>query len=376
MKLVLSHVDVYQSVNKLLSLSKQSNNRIMFYPSKETNSIFVIAGEFTTVFSAIEVPASIDDNFTPCWVGAYELYAFVKSIHNTPNMIIQGTKTFWKFVIGDNSYKAKIIPDESFMLIAKPDGDAFKIKAKEVNNLSRASVLSAEKERYSGTYIIIENNYISFIATDGFGAGYVWFETGVDVEERMDFFVPSMGILEVTKVCSNKDSDVFIHYDNHKVHFVSDDVWVIVNEIKGKEQYPADRIRQSLSKELEEGVEVPLSDLIDRLTACATVKGQYNEKSVTRVKVLHEGGGSDLIVAASNDDKSMKMHVPVFREIGSGDLDFYIDPKYIQIATNLLVQLGDTQSVYINNSSELNWIFITAKDVNGRFAFAKMVVKQ
>lgn len=368
MKLVMSHNELYQAVSKLLGISSHSTGKVLFYP-KDESEILLIAGNASTVLAAVSVSASIDSFDTASWIEIGKLYSFLNAIHTTPNITIVQAGNKWKFAIGESSFTSAIQVGDYFHLAELPDTKPIIIKSSEVDNLSRVATLSA-KDRgfYSGTYVVISGKHMTCLATDGFGAGIVWFDTDKVLEQRQDFFIPSDALLELRKSL-NADSDVLVYTDANKVHFVSDNFRLITSEIADKQKFPADNIAKALRSDLIDGVECPIVDLTDKLQACSTIRDKDHNNAL-RVKI--ESEEESLVVTSYDNVSRMKMLVPVIRHFGERQLSFDINPKYIQTATNLLKQIGDTSNVYIHDVESLNWVFITANSINGRFSFAKM----
>ena len=369
MKIIVSNNELYQATSKLIGVAQQSSNRVIFYP-KDENGFYLAAGNPSNMIASVEVIATVTGFDSPVWVESAKLYSFLNAIHASPNITIINAGKRWKFSIGESSFTSNTIVDDSFTLIDLPDVDnPIRIKANEVANLSRVSMLSA-KDRgvYSGTYMVAVGKHLSCMATDGFQTGMVWFETDKPFDKRRDYFVPSDSMLHMQKAI-NDGSDVYIYEGSHRVHFVSDNYRMICTEIAGKEQYPADRIADAMRCELINGSEYDAGDLIDKLTACSVIK-DVDHGNVSRVSM--EQGEESLTIVSLDNYTRMTMHVPIIRSFGDEKLKFDINPRYIQTATNLLKQLGEVSTIFVHNSEELNWVFITANGINGRFAFAKM----
>lgn len=369
MKIIVNVASLYQGVTKLLTLSQQSYNKILIAPTESDTAIRLYAGNPASVYGMVEIAASVEDFDEPTWVEAQKLYSFTNAIHNIPNATIVNAAKKWKFSIGSASFSTNTTSGEAHYQ-PLPDVPPIRIKANEVANLSRVASLSA-KDRgfYSGTYLISSGKHLSCLATDGYGAGIVWFETDRVLEERKDFFIPSEALIELKKAI-NHDSDVFIYSDVGKVHFVSDEFRLITTEIADKAKFPADRIAEALRVELTEGLETYVTDLIDKLTACSSIK-DIDHNNALRVNIKAEDVSTVTITSFDNHTK-MVMKAPIIKRFGTEEINFDINPRYIQTATGLLKQLGELATVYIYDAPKLNWVFVTANGINGRFAFAKM----
>lgn len=174
---------------------------------------------------------------------------------------------------GDYESRVNGLSDDEFPLIPKVKSKkSFSVPAsdfkKAINMVSFASALDETRPVLAGTYLKLNKNKLSIVATDSYRLA----EKIVDVkgEGNVEIIIPTRSLNELSRVIGEYSGDVNVYIDENQVMFETDDFEFTSRLVEGK--FPD--YKQIIPTNSETKATVSMSDFVNIIKVAALFSGE------------------------------------------------------------------------------------------------------
>ncbi|MCL1827808.1 MAG: DNA polymerase III subunit beta [Candidatus Cloacimonetes bacterium] len=226
-------ISVVPSKTNLLVLSN-----LKIVASKENNTVTITATDLNiTTIITIEANVLSDCQLL---VPAKYFYDIVSSFStDSIEFSFEPDKLSLAITSGYAKFEVNCVDISMFPEIGKIDSKSEYIcNAEDFKKLIQNSVFCASTEQnqtiISGVFIKIENNLITFAATDTKRIGEAKLKTNIQVVEPFEIVVPSRALTFIEKNITSATEEITVKYDESRISFMLNDIVMISNKIEGR----------------------------------------------------------------------------------------------------------------------------------------------
>lgn len=250
------------------------------------------------------------------------LFSYLNNLSLDENLVLEVQKNIL-FVSGSHSEtKINTVATEDFPTISNTsDVKSCKIPSRELvegfKSVWYAASNSSMKPELSSVYIYPEANSILFVATDSFRLA----EKKIEVKNEgfESILIPQRNINEIIRVLEDYDLDLKVNFEEDKVSFEADDIFIVSRVVDGN--FPD--YKQIIPKDFETQVTILKNDLQNSLKISNLFSNNFNQTSF-----IVDDKNNKLEVVSKNPEKGETRNI-IDSTVRGGELEINFNQKYI-----------------------------------------------